>query len=147
MLSDNCRVKFEELFVNPLFKIGFFDFLLKMQQEGIEAARQHWITHAEQNQMYPNLMETCEKMADFYIVLGFVPGIRHQQVVDENKSLKDENKFLKDTIRELHSNLIKEGGEKAQEIWHKSIDKQLEINQEITKNFFELFRMLKLEQQ
>jgi len=73
-----------------------------------------------------------------------VPKIRYDEVLNENKSLKDENAFLRDTIRELQINLFAEGGETAQNIWHKSIDKQLEVNKEISKNFFELFRMLKV---
>jgi len=144
MYSDDCNTKMNDLFSNPLFKIGFFDFFLKMQQEGIEAARKYWITYAEKNSLFPNTLDTYERMADFYIILGFVPRTRYDQVLSENKSLKDENKFLRDTMRELQINLFTEGGETAQQIWHKSIDKQLEINKEIAKNFFEIFRILKV---
>jgi hypothetical protein len=144
MFNDDCDTRMNDLFTNPLFKIGFFDFFLKMQQEGIDAARKYWMTYAEKNSLFPNVLDTYERMADFYIILGFVPRARHDQVLRENKSLKDENKFLRDTIRELQFNLFSEGGEAAQDIWHKSIDKQLEVNKEIAKNFFELFRALKL---
>jgi hypothetical protein len=144
MYSDDCNTKMNDLFSNPLFKIGFFDFFLKMQQEGIEAARKYWITYEEKNSLFPNTLDTYERMADFYIILGFVPRTRYDQVLSENKSLKDENKFLRDTMRELQINLFTEGGETAQQIWHKSIDKQLEINKEIAKNFFEIFRILKV---
>jgi len=144
MFNDECDTKMNDMFTNPLFKMGFFDFFLKMQQEGIEAARKYWITYAEKNSIFPNSLDTYERMADFYIILGFVPRIRYDQVLSENKSLKDENKFLRDTMRELQINLFAEGGETTQQIWHKSIDKQLEVNKEIAKNFFEIFRMLKV---
>jgi hypothetical protein len=94
--------------------------------------------------VYPNALEAYERMADFYVIFGFVPRLKYDQALSENKSLKEENKFLRDTIRELQENLFKEGNAAAQEIWHKSIDKQLEVNKEIAKNFFEIFRMLKV---
>ncbi len=144
MLKDECNSEINDLFMNPLFKIGFFDFFVKMQQEGIEAARKYWMSYAQKNSLFPNVLDTYERMADFYIILGFVPRSRYEQVVSENKSLKDENKFLRDAMKELQLNLFTEGGEAAQNIWHKSIDKQLEVNKEIAKNFFELFRMLKV---
>jgi hypothetical protein len=65
-------------------------------------------------------------------------------VLNENNRLKYENKFLKDTLRELQANIFQLGRENAQQIWHSSIDKQLEVNKEIAKNCFELFRMLKV---
>ena len=144
MLGDECNSKMNDMFTNPLFKMGFFDFFLKMQQEGIDSARKYWLTYAQQNSLFPTAMDTYERMADFYIILGLVPKIRYDEVLNENKSLKEENRFLRDTMRELQLNLFKEGGETAKKIWHESIDKQLEINKEISKNFFELFRMLKI---
>lgn len=144
MNTDDCNTKMNDMFTNPLFKMGFFDFFLKMQQEGIDAARKYWIKYAQANSFVPGTMDMYERMADFYIILGLVPKIKYDQVLSENKSLTEENKFLKDTIRELQLNLFAEGGDAAQSIWHKSIDKQLELNKEISKNFFELFRMLKV---
>jgi hypothetical protein len=47
MYNDECSMKMMELFTNPLFKKGFFDFFLKMQQEGIEAARKFWGGYAD----------------------------------------------------------------------------------------------------
>jgi hypothetical protein len=132
------------LFTNPLFKMGFFDFFLKMQQEGIEAARKFWGTYAEKNNLFPDAPEMYERMIDFYIILGFVPRVKYDEILGESKSLKQENKFLRDTIRELQFNLFTEGGEKVQQIWHDSIDKQLEMNKDIAKDFFELFRQLKV---
>ena len=127
-----------------LLQKRFFDFFLKMQQEGIEAARKFWGTYSERNNLFPDALEMYERMIDFYIILGFVPRVKYDEILGENKSLKQENKFLRDTIRELQFNLFTEGGEKVQQIWHSSIDKQLEMNKEIAKNFFELFRQLKV---
>ena len=144
MFNDDCTTRMMGLFANPLFKIGFFDFFLKMQQEGIEAARKFWGTYSEKNNLFPDALEMYERMIDFYIILGFVPRVKYDEILGENKSLKQENKFLRDTLRELQFNLFTEGGEKVQQIWHSSIDKQLEMNKEIAKNFFELFRQLKV---
>jgi len=143
MYNDECSMKMLELFANPLFKKGFFDFFLKMQQEGIEAARKFWSGYGDKNP-FPNAIDMYERMVDFYIVLGFVPKTKYDEVLNENKSLKEENKFLRDTIRELQLSLFTEGGERIQQIWHGIIDKQLETNKEIAKNFFELFRQLKI---
>lgn len=144
MLKEECRSQMEDLFNNPLFKTGFFDFFVKMQQEGIESARKYWGTYMEKNSLYPNSLDMYERMADFYIIFGFIPKIRYDQVLSENKSLKEQNKFLTDTLRDLQLSLFSGGGKKAQDIWQKSIDRQLEINKEIAKTSFDLFRMLKV---
>lgn len=144
MFNDECGMKMLDLFTNPLFKKGFFDFFLKMQQEGIEAARKFWGTYGDRNSLFPNAVEMYERMADFYIILGFVPKAKYDEILSENKNLKEENSFLRDTIRELQLSLFTEGGEKVQQIWHGIIDKQLETNKEVAKNFFELFRQLKV---
>jgi hypothetical protein len=144
MFNEGIIKSMMEVYSNPLFKNGFNEFFQKMQKEGIEAARKFWNLSPERNNLFPGASELFEKLVDFYIVLGFVPRVKYDQVLSENKNLKDENKFLRDTIRELQFNLFAEGGEKVQQIWHSSIDKQLEMNKEIAKNFFELFRQLKV---
>jgi len=143
MFSNECSIKMLDLFTNPLFKKGFFDFFLKMQQEGIEAARKFWGSYADKNR-FPDAIDMYERLVDFYIILGFVPRTKYDEALKENKSLKEENKFLRDTIRELQLSLFSEGGERVQQIWHGIIDKQLEANREIAKNFFDLFRLLKV---
>ncbi len=130
------------LFTNPLFKKNFFDFFIKMQQEGIEAAKKFWSISLEKNTVYPNVPELYEKMVDFYITLGFVPRTKYDKVLKENEDLRQENKFLKDTIQEVQSSIFKEGGEKLQETWREIVDKQLDLNKEIAKNFFELVKQL-----
>jgi regulator of replication initiation timing len=143
MYNDEMTKKMMDLFTNPLFKKGFFDFFLKMQQEGIEAARKFWSAYPGRNSLMPDVIDMYERMVDFYIILGFVPKARFDEVVSENKSLKEENSFLRDTIRELQLSLFSEGGEKVQKLWQGIIDKQLETNKEIAKNFFELVRQLR----
>jgi len=142
MFTEDMTKEMMDLFTNPLFKMGFFDFFLKMQQEGIEAARKFWDNSAQKQSLVPNAIEMYERMIDFYIILGFVPRIKYDEMAKENKNLKEENKFLRDAMRELQLNLFKDGGEKAQQIWNDSIDKQLDLHKEIAKNFFEIFRQL-----
>ena len=142
MFTEDMTKEMMDLFTNPLFKMGFFDFFLKMQQEGIEAARKFWDNSAQKQSLVPNAIEMYERMIDFYIILGFVPRIKYDEMAKENKNLKEENKFLREALRELQLNLFKDGGEKAQQIWNDSIDKQLDLHKELAKNFFEIFRQL-----
>lgn len=143
MFNEEIIKSMMEIYSNPLFKNGFNDFFQKMQKEGIEAARKFWNLSPERNNLFPGASELFEKLVDFYIVLGFVPRAKYDEVVKENEKLKYENTFLRDTIKQLQMNLFKEGGEKIQGVWKDVIDHQLEMNKEIAKNFFELFRQLK----
>ena len=142
MFNEEMTREMMDLFTNPLFKMGFFDYFLKMQQEGIEAARKLWSSTAEKSGLLPNASEMYEQMIDFYIILGFVPRIKYDEIAKENKSLKAGNKFLRDAMRELQQNLFKEGGEMGRQIWNNSIDRQLEMHKEIAKSFFEIVRQL-----
>lgn len=143
MLNDGMFKNIMELYNNPFFKKGFFDFFQKMQQEGIEAARKFWNVYPEKDILFPNAPDMYEKIIDFYIVLGFVPKMKYDEALKENEKLKYENTFLRDTIKQLQLKIFTEGGEKAQEAWKAIIDKQMETNKEIVKNYYELFRQLK----
>ena len=144
MPTDDMTKQMMDIFANPLFKMGFFDYFLKMQQEGIEAARKFWSSSAQKNSPVPNAVDMYEKMVDFFIILGFVPRIKYEEALKEIKNVKDENKFLRDAMRELQTNLFREWGEKGQQVWDASIDQQLEMHKEIARNFFEMFRQLKM---
>ena len=143
MFNEEMIKYMTDLFNNPLYKKGFYDFFLMQQREGIEAAQKFWRANADKNNLLPGVAETYEKMVDFYIILGFVPKTKYDEVLNENTKLKKENKFLKDTIGELQLTLFNEGGEKIQQVWDSIIDKQLEVNKEIGKSYFELFRKMK----
>jgi hypothetical protein len=143
MFNEESIKAMTELFTNPLFRKGFFDYFLKMQQEGIEAARKFWNLSPERNTLSPFTGDMYEKMVDFYITLGFVSRTKYDEAIKENEKLAQENAFLKETLKQLQADLFLEGGKKMQEEWQKVIDKQLEMHQEITKNFFELFKELK----
>jgi len=143
MYDDESTQKMLYLSSNPLFKKAFLDFFLKTQQEGIEAARRFWSLHTDKN-IFPDAVDMYEWMVDFYIIIGFVPKAKYDQALKENQRLEEENKFLRDTVRELQLSLFSEGGEKVKKIWKGIIDKQLDANREIGKNFFELFRLLKV---
>jgi hypothetical protein len=143
MFNEESIKAMTELFTNPLFRKGFFDYFLKMQQEGIEAARKFWNLSPEKDTLSPLTGDMYERMVDFYITLGFVPRMKYDEAMKENEKLAQENAFLKETLKQLQTDLFLEGGKKMQEEWQKVIDKQLEMHQEITKNFFELFKELK----
>jgi regulator of replication initiation timing len=143
MNNEEMMKDMMDLFANPLFKKNFFDFLLNVQREGIEATRKFWNLSPEKTTNFPNALELYEKMFDIYINLGFVPHAKYEKVLKENEALRQENKFLKDTLGELQSSIFREGGEKLQETWHEIIDKQLDMNREIAKDFYELFKQLK----
>jgi len=143
MYDKELTLKVLDLFSNPLFKMEFLDFFLKTQQEGIEAARKFWTLNAD-NSLFPNAVDLYERMVDFYIILGFVPKAKYDKILQKKERLEEENKFLRDTLSELQASLLTEGGERVEQIWQENIDKQLDANREIGKNFFELFRLLKV---
>ena len=144
MFNGDLTKFMTDLFSNPLFKRGFLEFYLKMQQEGIDAAKRFWSLSPEKS-IYPRAPEIFEKIIDFYIILGFVPSFKYEQALSENERLAEENRFLKETLKELQTVIFTAGGKSLQESWHAIIDKQFEMNKEIARNFFELFRTLKSE--
>ena len=84
-----------------------------------------------------------KKMIAFYISLGLAAKAKYDQVFEEYEKLHYGNTFLRETITQLQSKMFAEGGEKVPEAWKSIIDKQLKMNKEIAKNFFELFKQLK----
>jgi uncharacterized protein YlxW (UPF0749 family) len=85
----------------------------------------------------------CERMADFTSAMGFVPLAKYEELRKEVDGLKAENQLLRDTIRELQNSFMAEGGAKAQQAWQSVIDKQLEMNREVAKGFFDAFKPFK----
>lgn len=130
------------LFADPLFKRDFFDFLLIMQREGVEAAKRSCNFSPVSKAILPNALEIYEKLVDFYIIFGFVPCNKYDQALRDNEQLRQENKFLKDTIREMQFNIFQQGGEMMQETCREITGRQLEMHQEMGKNFLEFFRQL-----
>ncbi len=130
------------MFADPLFKKGFYDFFGKMQKEGIDAAKKFWDMHADKSGI-AGAPDFFEKLVDFYIILGFVPGFKYDEVLKEKDDLKKEVEFLRNTLKELQQSVFVEGTKKSQEIWKTVVDKQFDMNKEISKKFFELFRELK----
>lgn len=142
MFSEEAWKQMMELFSNPLFKKSLFDFNAKMQTEGIEAAKKFWNMNPARDS-FPFGPEMFEKMTDLYIILGFVPHYKYDEVAKEKEGLKKENEFLRETIKQLQMNLFSEAGEKAQKVWESIISKQFEMNKDLSKNILELFKGLK----
>jgi tetratricopeptide (TPR) repeat protein len=142
MFSEEAWKQMMELFSNPLFKKSLFDFNVKMQQEGIEAAKRFWNMNPAKDS-FPFGAEMFEKMADFYIILGFVPHYKYDEALKEKERLQKENEFLKETIKQLQMNLFSEAGERAQQVWESIISKQFEMHKDLSKNILELFKGLK----
>lgn len=131
-----------ELFANPMFRQGAGEFFSKMQQEGMEAAKKFWGTSSYASTL-PDAQQMIERLADFYGAMGFVPLVKYEELRKEVDSLKAENQLLRDTIRELQQSFIAEGGVKAQQAWQGVIDKQLEMNREATRSFFDALKQFK----
>ena len=131
-----------DLFSNPLFRAGFSEFVTKAQMEGLESAKKFW-GMSDYGKTYPFSGDIYERLTDWYSVLGFVPNTKYNQVVDENTKLKAENQLLRNMIKDLQLNLFTEGGEKAQQVWHEIIDKQIKMNAEVANTFFEAIRQFK----
>jgi hypothetical protein len=131
-----------ELFADPMFRQGAGEFFSKMQREGLEAAKKFWGASTYASTM-PDAQQMVERMAEFYGVMGFVPLVSYEALRKEMDSLKSENQLLRDTIRELQQSFMAEGGVKAQQAWQGVIDKQLELNREVTKSFFDALKQFK----
>jgi len=127
-----------EAFANPLFRQSAGETFSKMQQDGIEAARKFWAA-TPYAAVYPDAQQMMDRMADFTSAMGFVPLAKYEALQKEVDSLKSENQLLRDTIRELQHSFMADGGVKAQQAWKDVIDKQLEMNREVAKSFFDAF--------
>jgi hypothetical protein len=138
---DQSRLMME-LFANPMFRQGASEFFSKMQQDGMDAARKFWGTSPYAS-AFPDAQQMCERMADFTSAMGFVPLAKYEELRKEVDGLKAENQLLRDTIRELKNSFMAEGGAKAQQAWQSVIDKQLEMNREVAKGFFDAFKPFK----
>ena len=140
MFNEELRKSIMGLFNDFLFRKGFFDFFRIMQRDGIEAARRFWHAYPYKNVFIPNALDMYEKMIDFYMSLGLAPKATYDEVCKEHEKLLYENTFLRETIEQLQLKMFADGGEKVREAWKSTIDKQLEMNMEVAKNFIEFFR-------
>jgi hypothetical protein len=134
-----------EMFNNPMFRQGAGEFFSRMQQEGLEAARKFWSSSPYAG-AFPDQQQMMERLADFYSAMGFVPLAKFEEACREIEHLKAENQLLRNTIRELQQSFIAEGGVKAQQAWQSVIDKQLELNREATRSFFDALKQFKTPQ-
>jgi regulator of replication initiation timing len=139
-LKDDVTKFLIDLYGNPAFRKGFLDFSLKLQQDGLEAARRFWDASPNKGALFDKAPELFEQMLSFYSSMGFVPLRKHEEVVKENAELKKENEVLKATIRELQVKVFSEGSAKLQESWSGVMEKQMEMSTEITKKLLDLFK-------
>jgi len=140
MINEELFESIMSLFSDVLFRKGFFDFFQKMQREGIEAARRFWDSYPYKNVFFPNAPDIYEKMIDFYISLGLAPRAKYDETFKEHEKLLYQNTFLREIIMQLQQKMFAEVGEKVRGEWKSIIDKQIEMNEEIAKKFFEFFR-------
>lgn len=131
-----------DLFANPLFRKGFFEFTSKVQHEGIEAAKRFWDI-SDYSEGFPYSGDMLERFLNWHEAAGFVSCVKHKELLQENAALKTENKILRSIINDFQCNLFNQGGEKAQQVYHDLIDKQLKMNAEATNTFFEAIRQFK----
>ncbi len=139
-MNEDMVKYFMSLCENPLFRQGFMDFFTRMQKEGLDGARKFWELSASKSGLSDKAPDIFEQMIAFYSSLGFVPKKQYDDVVKENETLKAENEFLKNTIQELRLRMMAEGGEKARDAWQSIMDKQMEMNKEMAKNFLNFFK-------
>ncbi len=135
MLNEELHKSIMILFNDSLFRKGFLDFFQKMQREGIEAARRSWDSYPYKSVFLPNAIDIYEKMIDFYISLGLASKAKYEEVFEEHEKLLYQDTFLRDAIIQLQLKMFAEGGENVREAWESMIDKQIELHNEIPKNF------------
>lgn len=138
MNEDIARL-LTDLYSNPLFRKGFIDFFVKFQQDGIDAARKFWEGYPSKDKLFEGAPQLFEQMVSFYSSMGFVPARKHEEVVKERDELKRENEFLKQTIKEMQVKIFTEGSAKMQESWAAILEKQMEVNKELAKDFIKFF--------
>lgn len=131
-----------DLASNPMLKQGAAEFFIKLQQEGLESARRFWGA-SPYAATFPDAQQMMERMNDFTSALGFVPHAKYEALQKENDSLRAENRMLRDTVQQLQQSFMAEGGAKAQQAWKELIDKQLEMNREVARSFFDAFNPVK----
>lgn len=131
---------FTELANNPLFKKSFNDFYAYAQKLGMDAARNYWSLQSDEYKPFSQGTALFEQIIDFYSGLGFVSRRKYEDLLKEKEDLERENRFLKDTIQQLNFKVMTEGGIKMQEAWNTTIEKQMELGKELTKNFFDIFK-------
>jgi len=142
MMTPEQTKMMMDMFTDPLFRQGLGEFFIKMQQDGMEAAKKCWGT-TPYAASFPDAPQMMERMTDFYSALGFVPLAKYEALQKVADKLEAENRLLRNTIRELQQSFMAEGGAKAQQVWQDAIDKQLEMNREISKSFFDAFSPFK----
>jgi predicted solute-binding protein len=135
--------EFLKLYSNPIFKSFMNEYVSRMQEDGLEAAKKFWNLNPEKGGMFAGAPEFIEKMTEFYSGMGFVTRKKYDELASENDDLKRQNAFLRDTIRQLNIKVFEEGGKNLQEAWKTTMDKQLELSKDLAKNFFELFKGVK----
>jgi regulator of replication initiation timing len=123
-----------DLFNNPFLKKGADEFYAHLQREGLESARKFWMNSSYAN-MFPD-QQFMERLFDFYKNMGFVPLNQYEALQKENTKLKDENQKLNDQLSEIKSKQFAEDVAKTQETFKDVLDKQMEINREVTQGFF-----------
>ena len=136
MFSASQAKMMMEMFSNPMFRQGAGEFFSKMNQEGIDSARKFW-NDSPYAGMFPDQQQLMERLYDFYRAMGVVPLSKYEDAQKEIESLKQENAQLRNTLRDLQQSFLVEGGTKAQHAWQEVMDKQIELNREATRSFFE----------
>jgi hypothetical protein len=139
MFDEETVKSILNLYNNFLFRISFIEFFQKMQLDGIESARKFWDSSSCKNIFPPNASDMFEIMIDFYIDLNFVPKKKYDELIKEHEKLQLVNTFLSETFMQLQLKILTESEEKVREAWKNAIDRQIEMNKDIAKNFFELF--------
>ncbi len=139
-MNEEIIRKILDLSRDPQYQKGFVDFFIKMQQEGLEAARKFWNQSAEKEKLHPQASEMFEQMASFYSGLGFVPKQKFDAAIKENEALKNENEALRRAMKELNLKVFSEGSAKVQEAWMTVMEKQMALSKEMTKGFLDLLK-------
>ncbi|MBF0487518.1 MAG: hypothetical protein HQK98_05095 [Nitrospirae bacterium] len=142
-MNENFLKDLAALYSNPLVKDMFTDYFTRMQQEGAQAAAKFFNMAPAKKDVFGVGPDVFEKMAEFYSGFGFVSQKKHQEVLEENESLKKENAFLKEVVQKMNLKMFEEGSRGIQDAWQEGLAKQLEMSKEMAKTFFELFKDIK----
>ncbi|MBF0606850.1 MAG: hypothetical protein SFH39_18115 [Candidatus Magnetobacterium sp. LHC-1] len=139
-MGDDFLKHLMGLYSSPTFKNAFSEFFMKMQEDGLDAAKKSWEVSLYKSAVKGSGTDLFEKMIDFYSDMGFVSKKKHEAVLKENEDLKKENAFLKGIVQNMNVRVFEDGSKNIQETWKDTVEKQMELSKDIAKNFFDLFK-------
>lgn len=136
----------QEAFMKLLASYGKPEFAQAWQQFASYAQQQSWentqkILSKNAAEQFSEFTEPyLSQMKSMFDAMGYVPKAEHDKALQQIAQLKSENDLLKTTLRDLQQTFFNEATTKSQQAWKEMLEKQLEVNREISRGFFDALK-------